>query len=47
VGDKVTLGSEATAEITSVSRRRIMRLRLRVKKPASDESTPDLSEIAR
>jgi CBS domain containing-hemolysin-like protein len=47
VGDKVTLGSDATAEITSVSRRRIMRLRLRVKKQASDESTPDLSEIAR
>ncbi len=47
VGDKVSLGPDATAEITSVSRRRIMRLRLRVKKPAPDESTPDLSEVER
>jgi CBS domain containing-hemolysin-like protein len=31
VGDKVALGPDATAEITSVSRRRIMRVRLRVR----------------
>ena len=36
IGDKVALGPDATAEITSVSRRRIMRVRLRVKKPPSD-----------
>lgn len=36
IGDKVKLGPDATAEITSVSRRRIMRVRLRVTKPPSD-----------
>ena len=34
VGDKVALGPDATAEITSVSRRRIMRVRVRVQPPA-------------
>jgi magnesium and cobalt exporter, CNNM family len=33
IGDKVDLTAEATAEITSVSRRRIMKIRLRVKVP--------------
>jgi len=31
IGDKVELGADATAEITSVSRRRIMRVRVRVR----------------
>jgi CBS domain containing-hemolysin-like protein len=31
IGDKVELGADATAEITSVSRRRIIRVRLRVR----------------
>lgn len=39
IGDKVKLGPDATAEITSVSRRRIMRVRIRFTKPAS-ESQP-------
>jgi CBS domain containing-hemolysin-like protein len=39
IGDKVVLGEAATIEVTSVSRRRIMRVRVHVKKPASD-STP-------
>ena len=33
IGDKVQLGPDATAEITSVSRRRIMRVRVRVSRP--------------
>ena len=36
IGDKVQLGPDATAEITSVSRRRIMRVRIRVTRPPSD-----------
>jgi CBS domain containing-hemolysin-like protein len=36
IGDKVKLGPDATAEITSVSRRRIMRVRLRGTKASSD-----------
>ncbi|MDF2695268.1 MAG: Magnesium and cobalt efflux protein CorC [Labilithrix sp.] len=36
IGDKVQLGEDATAEVTSVSRRRIMRVRIYVKKPAYD-----------
>ena len=38
IGDKVQLGEDATAEVTSVSRRRIMRVRVRVAKlpPDSD-----------
>lgn len=39
IGDKVQLGPEATAEVTSVSRRRIMRVRIRWAKPKS-ESEP-------
>jgi CBS domain containing-hemolysin-like protein len=39
IGDTVQLGSEATAEVTSVSRRRIIRVRVRWKKPRS-ESEP-------
>lgn len=39
IGDRVELGPEMTAEITSVSRRRIMRLRVRWVKPPT-ESTP-------
>jgi CBS domain containing-hemolysin-like protein len=38
IGDKVELGEDATAEVTSVSRRRIMRVRVRVKKPPPEES---------
>ena len=38
IGDKVELGPETTAEVTSVSRRRIMRVRVRLAKPASDSS---------
>jgi CBS domain containing-hemolysin-like protein len=34
IGDKVVLGADATAEITSVSRRRIMRVRVRVRPSA-------------
>jgi CBS domain containing-hemolysin-like protein len=33
IGDRVALGDEASAEVTSVSRRRIMRVRIRWKKP--------------
>ncbi|MBX3229903.1 MAG: HlyC/CorC family transporter [Labilithrix sp.] len=36
IGDKVQLGEDATAEVTSVSRRRIMRVRVRVAKPPPD-----------
>ncbi len=36
IGDKVQLGPDASAEITSVSRRRIMRVRIRETKPPSD-----------
>jgi CBS domain containing-hemolysin-like protein len=36
IGDKVQLGPEASAEVTSVSRRRIMRLRVRWNKPQTD-----------
>ena len=36
IGDKVKLGPDASAEITSVSRRRIMRVRIRETKPPSD-----------
>jgi CBS domain containing-hemolysin-like protein len=39
IGDKVELGPEATAIVTSVSRRRIMRIRVRWVKPSS-ESNP-------
>jgi CBS domain containing-hemolysin-like protein len=39
IGDRVDLGAEVTAEITSVSRRRIMRVRIRWAKPKS-ESIP-------
>ena len=39
IGDRVELGPEASAEITSVSRRRIIRVRVRVKRPPND-STP-------
>ena len=38
IGDKVDLGPHASAEITSVSRRRIMRLRLRWRRPATDSN---------
>jgi len=40
IGDKVQLGPDATAEVTSVSRRRIMRVRVRWKKPAGEDSSP-------
>ena len=36
IGDKVQLGPDATAEITSVSRRRILRVRIRVTRSPSD-----------
>jgi CBS domain containing-hemolysin-like protein len=36
IGDKVELGRDATVEVTSVSRRRIMRVRVRVKQPDAD-----------
>ena len=39
IGDKVQLGEDATAEVTSVSRRRIMRVRVRVLKPPTDSET--------
>lgn len=39
IGDKVQLGPEVTAEVTSVSRRRIMRVRIHWTKPKS-ESNP-------
>jgi CBS domain containing-hemolysin-like protein len=39
VGDKVSLGPDATAEITSMSRRRIMRVRVRLTK--APESNPE------
>lgn len=39
IGDKVQLGPEAAAEVTSVSRRRIMRVRVRWNKPKT-ESDP-------
>jgi CBS domain containing-hemolysin-like protein len=39
IGDKVQLGADTTAEVTSVSRRRIMRVRVRWEKPKS-ESEP-------
>jgi CBS domain containing-hemolysin-like protein len=40
IGDKVPFGPEASAEVTSVSRRRIMRVRVRWKKPESEDSSP-------
>jgi CBS domain containing-hemolysin-like protein len=40
IGDRVDLGPAATAEITSVSRRRIMRVRIRWVKPPT-ESAPE------
>lgn len=36
IGDRVQLGEEASAEVTSVSRRRIMRVRIRWKRPAAE-----------
>lgn len=39
IGDKVELGAGATAEVTSVSRRRIMRVRVRVAKLPSDSDS--------
>ena len=36
IGDKVKLGPDASAEITSVSRRRIMRVRVHGKKPVTE-----------
>lgn len=36
IGDRVQLGDEASAEVTSVSRRRIMRVRIRWKRPAPE-----------
>ena len=36
IGDKVELGPEASAEVTSVSRRRIMRVRVRLVRPSMD-----------
>jgi len=39
IGDKAQLGEDAIAEVTSVSRRRIMRVRVRVVKPPSDSDT--------
>lgn len=36
IGDKVELGPDATAEITNMSRRRIMRMRVRIKPPATN-----------
>lgn len=42
IGDKVELGPDATAEITSVSRRRILRVRVRLIKPP--ESSPSSRE---
>ena len=38
IGDKVDLGPDTTAEVTSVSRRRIMRVRVVVKRSALDSS---------
>jgi CBS domain containing-hemolysin-like protein len=38
IGDKVLLGEDATAEVTSVSRRRIMRVRVWVKRHAMDSN---------
>jgi CBS domain containing-hemolysin-like protein len=40
IGDKVELGPEVTVEVTSVSRRRIMRIRVRWRKPPRSESSP-------
>ncbi len=40
MGDRVELGPDATAEVTSVSRRRIMRVRVRVTIKAGPDSTP-------
>jgi len=37
IGDKMKLGPDATAEITSVSRRRIMRVRIRTTKPSDSQ----------
>ncbi|MBX3209160.1 MAG: HlyC/CorC family transporter [Labilithrix sp.] len=36
IGDKVALADDVTAEVTSVSRRRIMRVRVRIARAASD-----------
>jgi CBS domain containing-hemolysin-like protein len=38
IGDKVDLGPDATAEVTSVSRRRILRVRVRLNKVGLDSS---------
>jgi CBS domain containing-hemolysin-like protein len=38
VGDKVALGPDGSAEITSVSRRRILRVRVRVQGPPRSEA---------
>jgi CBS domain containing-hemolysin-like protein len=40
IGDKVELGPDATAEITSVSRRRIIRVRVRVRTQSAQKSKP-------
>jgi CBS domain containing-hemolysin-like protein len=40
IGDKVALGSDGTAEITSVSRRRIIRVRIRLQSSAPPQSRP-------
>ena len=37
IGDKVQIGSDGTAEITSVSRRRILRVRIRLHAPPASE----------
>jgi CBS domain containing-hemolysin-like protein len=44
IGDRVELGPDATAEITSVSRRRIMRVRVRWKKPPSESGPESAAE---
>ena len=43
VGDKVELGPDAMAEVTSVSRRRVIRVRLRVKTPPPSDSSPGIT----
>jgi CBS domain containing-hemolysin-like protein len=39
IGDKVRLGADTAAEVTSVSRRRIMRVRVRFEKPKSESES--------
>lgn len=39
-GDRVDIAPNATADVTAISRRRITSVRVRIKEPASDESSP-------